>query len=188
MSRTDQESEKSTATPHDAAFKAAFQKKELAESFFRHYFPERIVKRIDFRHMELNNRSYVDEALKEKHSDIVYRTKIRGAMAFLYILFEHQSKPDHWIVFRLLCYMVNLWREHIEQNPKAKTLPVILPAVLYHGRRKWNCPRSLVELTGGAKTWNGTSRISPMISTIFGIMKTNVCSWAMPWPYRLCSI
>jgi len=30
---------KGVKNPHDAAFKAAFEKRELAESFFRHYFP-----------------------------------------------------------------------------------------------------------------------------------------------------
>ena len=40
----------------------------------------------------------------------------------------------------------NIWREFIDQNPKTKELPVILPAVLYHGKRNWNCPRSLTEI------------------------------------------
>jgi len=131
---------------HDAAFKAAFQKRELAKRFFQICFPEKIVRQIDFRYLKLANRSYVDEKLKDKHSDIVYQTKIRGKTAFLYLLFEHQSKPDFWMIFRLLCYMTNLWREFIEQNPGTKELPVILPAVLYHGKRNWNCPRSLAEI------------------------------------------
>ena len=147
MSSISEEFEKPSATPHDAAFKAAFQKKELAKSFFRRFLPKGIVQQIDFRHMKLNNRSYVDEAMREKHSDIVYRTKIKGKTAFLYILFEHQSSPDHWIVFRLLCYMANLWREFLDQNPDARQLPVILPAVLYHGQRPWNAPRFFSEIS-----------------------------------------
>ncbi len=146
MSKIGKAFENATATPHDAGFKAAFQKRELAKNFFRHYFPKEIVEVIDFRYLKLNNRSYVDEKLAEKHSDIVYRTRIRGKLAFLYILFEHQSTPDYWIIFRLLCYMTNLWRESIEREPKAKHLPVILPVVLYHGARKWNVPGSFTEL------------------------------------------
>jgi len=42
--------------------------------------------------------------------------------------------------------VTNLRREFIDQNPKTKELPVILPAVLYHGKRDWNCPRSLAEI------------------------------------------
>jgi len=156
MSGIGDEFEKSKATPLDAAFKAAFQKRDLAKSFFRHYFPEQIVKLIDFRSLKLNNRSYVDEKLKEKHSDIVYRTRIKGKTAFLYILFEHQSTPDRWIVFRLLCYMSNLWREFLESNPKAERLPPVLPAVLYHGRSPWNAPRTMqdiVDLEAGLESY-----------------------------------
>ena len=146
MSRISKIFEKWIGSVHDAAFKAAFQKRELAKRFFQIAFPEKIVRQIDFRYLKLANRSYVDEKLKDKHSDIVYQTKIRGKTAFLYLLFEHQSKPDFWMIFRLLCYMTNLWREFIDQNPKTKELPVILPAVLYHGKQSWNCPRSLAEI------------------------------------------
>lgn len=146
MTRIGEIFEASTGSPHDAAFKAAFKKRELAKSFFRRSLPKKIVRRIDFRYFKLANGSYVDEKWKNRHSDIVYRTKIRGQTAFLYLLFEHQSKPDHWMIFRLLCYMTNLWREFIEQNPEAKRLPVVLPAVLYHGKRKWSAPRSLAEI------------------------------------------
>ncbi len=65
----------------------------------------------------------MDEKLRDKHSDIVYRTKIKGLPAFLYILFEHQSSPDPLMVFRLLCYMVNLWKEYRDQHPKSRKLP-----------------------------------------------------------------
>ena len=132
--------------PHDAAFKAAFQKKELAAAFFRKYLPESISDLIDYERLEIRNASFVDEAFQDRHSDIVYQTRIRGRIGFLYILFEHQSTPDFFMIFRLLCYMVNLWKSHLDQHPQEKTLPAIFPAVLYHGRRKWNAPFTLGEI------------------------------------------
>jgi len=134
------------ASPHDAAFKSAFQRKELACDFFRHYLPENIAKHINFDRLELVNKSYVDEKLKEKHSDIVYKTEISGKTALLYILFEHQSRSDFRMAFRLLCYMANIWKEYLDQNPGAKKLPVIIPTVLYHGRRKWTAPLKFSEI------------------------------------------
>ncbi len=101
MSSIETEFEKSVKTPHDAIIKAILEKIELAKSFFQTYFPEEIVKHIDFDRLELTNKSYVDEKLKEKHSDIVYKTKFKGIDTFLYILFEHQSTPDPMMVFRL---------------------------------------------------------------------------------------
>jgi predicted transposase YdaD len=141
---SDNESEKHN--PHDAAFKSVFQKKELAVSFFRTYLPADIIGRADLDSSELVGKSYVDENMKELHSDIVYRTRLMGKDAFLYLLFEHQSTPDYWIIFRLLCYMTNLWRSYREQYPKKRRLPVIIPLVFYHGRRRWKAPFRFTEL------------------------------------------
>jgi len=118
-------------------------------SFFRHHLPEDIRRHVDLDRLEITDGTYVDEKLRDKHSDIVYRTKIKGLTAFLYILFEHQSSPDPLMVFRLLCYMVNLWREYRDQNPKAKKLPVIIPLVLYHGPEKWNSPMTFSGMIEG---------------------------------------
>ena len=144
-----EEFEKNIKNPHDAAFKNALQRKELARSFFRCYFPDKIVRKIDLASLDLRNKSYVDEKLRDRHSDIVYRTKIKNSDAFLYVLFEHQSAPDRLFIFRLLCYMINLWKEYIDQNPKTQSLPVVLPAVLYHGEKEWNSPDRLWKLFDG---------------------------------------
>jgi predicted transposase/invertase (TIGR01784 family) len=76
-------SEKSVNNPHDAAFKSAFKKLTVAWGFFQSYLPERIRRNIDFDSLEIRDGSYVDEKLKEKHSDIVYKAKFRNSDAFL---------------------------------------------------------------------------------------------------------
>ncbi|QTA81053.1 Putative transposase, YhgA-like [Desulfonema limicola] len=39
--------------------------------------------------------------------------------------------------------------EYLDQNPGAKCLPVIFPAVLYHGKTGWNSSRTLGSLIEG---------------------------------------
>ena len=51
--------------------------------------------------------------------------------------------------FRMLCYMVNLWKDFEAGHPKVHHLPVIFPAVLYHGKQKWNSPLNLREMIDG---------------------------------------
>ena len=145
------EFEKLIKNPHDATFKSAFQKKEVAISFFRGYLPKKIIDRLDLECLDIRDRSYVDEKLRDTHSDIVYQTKIDNSDAFLYLLFEHQSSPDRFFAFRLLCYMVALWKEYIDQNPKARMLPVVIPLTLYHGTGKWNSPDRLWKLLEGGE-------------------------------------
>ncbi len=103
MKHSDDGFEKPVSKPHDAAFKKAFQKKKVARAFFRHYLPTKIVKYIDLNCLEIQNRSYVDKKMKDKHSDMVYRTRIFGKLCYLYLLLEHQSTPDRRMPFRLLC-------------------------------------------------------------------------------------
>lgn len=100
------------------------------------------------------NKSYVDERLKEKHSDIIYKTEIRGKSAFLYILFEHQSRSDLWMIFRLLCYMINIWKEYLDQNPKAEKLPVIIPVVFYHGITEWRASENFVNIVDNGEIFS----------------------------------
>ena len=142
----EQEQEQPVNNPHDAVFRSAFRDREVAESFFRHYLPENIVRHIDFALLEITDGSYVDEKLKDKHADIVYKTRIKDATAFLYVLFEHQSAPDPMMAFRLLCYMVNLWKAYLDQHPAERQLPFIIPMVLYHGARKWDSPEHFREM------------------------------------------
>jgi len=144
-----EEHQQTTEKPHNAAFTAAFQKTDLAESFFRNYLPPEIVRHIDFDHLEYCNKTYVDEKLIDKHSDVVYRTRFSGKDGFLYLLFEHQSTPDPMMAFRLLCYMVNIWKEYIDQNPHENRLPMIVPLVLYHGKRKWNSSIQFSDMIDG---------------------------------------
>jgi len=142
----DEMSDESVSNPHDRAFKSAFQVRKTARKFFEQFLPKVFNRHIDYNHMTSVNKSYVDEKFKEKHSDIVYTVRIKGKIGFLYILFEHQSSPDYWIVFRTLCYMVNLWKGFQDQNPDEKFLPVIIPLILYNGKTGWTAPKSFLEL------------------------------------------
>jgi phenylalanyl-tRNA synthetase beta subunit len=47
---------------------------------------------------------------------------------------------------RLLHYQVRIWGRWRADHPKAKTLPMILPIVMYHGASSWSEPRSFDAL------------------------------------------
>lgn len=42
--------------------------------------------------------------------------------------------------WRMLEYMVRLWRQWLNEHPGARVLPSIIPVVLYHGRYRWRVP------------------------------------------------
>jgi len=122
---------------HDNLFKFTFTQVENAASMLRFLLPAALVALIDFATLALCPGSFVDEDLKERHTDLLFSAKIAGRDAFIYVLFEHQSSFDPLMPFRLLCYMVRIWEAHLKAHPGAKRLPVIVPVVLHHSETGW---------------------------------------------------
>nr|WP_240510132.1 Rpn family recombination-promoting nuclease/putative transposase [Virgibacillus profundi] len=63
-----------------------------------------------------------------------------------YTLMELQSTVDHQMPYRLLLYMVEVWREFVKNSDETKVkqkdfrLPVIIPIVLHNGGGEWTVP------------------------------------------------
>jgi predicted transposase YdaD len=68
-----------------------------------------------------------------------------GLPGFVYFLFEHKSYPDRFVVLQLLRYIIEIWELYLKQHPQAKTLPLIIPIIVYHGKPKGKAIR-LVDL------------------------------------------
>ena len=81
-------------------------RKEVAASFFEQYLPAAITEHFHWPSLELEPTSFVDDSLKHQESDLLFNVKLSGHSASLYVLFEHQKKPDRWMPLRLLSYMV----------------------------------------------------------------------------------
>lgn len=63
---------------HDAFFKEMLSRPEHAASILRLVLSAAIAARIDFASLQLCAGSYVDEALKERHSDLLFSVNIGG--------------------------------------------------------------------------------------------------------------
>ncbi len=133
-------------SPHDKFFKEIFGKPELAADFVRHYLPESIVNSLDLTSLEVQKESFLDEKLEESFADLIYRVRLRNSSqsAFVCLLFEHKSRPDKWVAMQILSYLLKFWERLRAQ--KAKTLPMILPVLFYHGEAKWNYSPTLSAL------------------------------------------
>ncbi len=46
---------------------------------------------------------------------------------------------------RLLRYMLRFWEEWLDEHPRARSLPLLLPIVLHQGAKAWSGARSLAE-------------------------------------------
>ena len=126
--------------PHDIFFRAVFTKEDNARDLLLSVLPQGILGMLDIESVGVDNTSFIDRKLSERHSDLLIRTSLRGAPVLIYILVEHKSYPDRWTVFQLLKYMVRIWERERSQHGKSKTLPSIIPVIFYHGTRRWRLP------------------------------------------------
>jgi hypothetical protein len=111
---------------------------------------------IDYARARTVNRTFIPDDLRKKESDVIhlapYRDLVSGKVReiLIYILIEHQSRPDPMMGLRLLLYITQLWdlqrREYLEKKTPVSEwrLRPIVPIVFYTGRRRWT-PNLSVE-------------------------------------------
>ena len=132
--------------PHDALFQYTFSQPEYAAQLIRGNLPAAIAERIDWGSLERIPGSFVDEECAWRHTDLLFRAKLSGRDALIYLLFEHQSTSDRLMALRLLGYLTRIWEKVVKGDPNAKLLPAVIPLVLYHGKRGWSAPTRFVDL------------------------------------------
>jgi hypothetical protein len=124
--------------PHDALFKWTFSQPELAAAELRAVLPPSLVDRLDLDRLALAEGSFIDRDLQGSQADRLFSVPCDGQLAFVYVLFEHQSTVDPLMPLRLLAYMVRIWQRHVaERGGTALPLPIIIPVVLHHSDTGW---------------------------------------------------
>ena len=135
--------------PHDALFKVVLGQPEHARGVLRAVVPPVLAEALDWQTLTLRPGSFVDAALRHQHTDLLYSATWRnGGEALAFLLFEHQSTPptEGLMAYRLLRYQDRIWEHWRADHPKARTLPMIIPIVMYHGTTPWLEPRSFEAL------------------------------------------
>ncbi len=129
--------------PHDKIFKETMSDIETAKDFFRNYLPEELLKLIDLDNISVDKDSFIEKELGEYFSDILYKINLLGKESYIYFLFEHKSYNYKKISLQLLEYMIKIWKLKVKQR---KTLPIIIPIVIHHGKIKWNVGLNLSDI------------------------------------------
>jgi len=140
------------ASGHDRGYKLLFSDPTLVEELLRGFLPGTWTDKLDFTTLERMGGSFVSADLRERHSDLIWRLRLRGeeggGWVYVYLLLEFQSTVDPFMALRLLTY-TGLLLEEIVRKEKLKPgdrLPAVLPLVLYNGDRRWRAPLRLESL------------------------------------------
>ncbi|WP_329408944.1 Rpn family recombination-promoting nuclease/putative transposase [Nocardia vinacea] len=136
------------SNPHDAYFRNVLGRPAEAASELRLVLPKEIVARLDWATLEVQSGTFVSDELRSRQSDLLFRTRLDGRDAFVYILLEHQSRSDNLMPFRMLEYVVNIWSHYLRSQPDARLLPPIIPVVVHVGPNgyRWTAPMDVADL------------------------------------------
>jgi len=136
--------------PHDKGYKYILSIKRLFVELLRSFVDQGWAQNINPEDVELVDKSFILPDFKNREADLVYKVNIDGSNIYFYLL-ELQSSVDFQMPYRLLLYMVEIWRTVLkdinkkEASKKDFRLPVIIPCVLYNGTDKWTAKRSFKE-------------------------------------------
>ena len=131
-----------TARPHDALFKWAFEAPTDAAALLRELLPPALREAIAWETLDGASGSFVDVALADRHSDLLFTVRLRaGDAAPAYLLLEHQSTDDPDIPLRMLSYQTRIWSRFRKEQPGTR-LPPILGVLVRHLPGGWTSARS----------------------------------------------
>ena len=121
--------------PHDAAYKLLFSFPEMVRDLLDGFVSGDWVAELDLSTLERWPESQVDDTLRERHQDRVWRVRYRHRWLYVLVLLEFQSTVDRTMAVRVLAYSALLYHDLLRTG--AEPLPPLLPIVLHHGSGRW---------------------------------------------------
>ena len=121
---------------HDELSRKFLTDISTARDFLRLHLDKDIVAKCDLNTLTIESGSYIEDDLKKLASDIVYKVDLvdSTSCAYVYMLIEHQSRPEKLMPIRILRYQLSILQKHIDENKVEGDLPLVVPMVFYNGK------------------------------------------------------
>lgn len=137
---------------HKHGYGFLFRDPEYMKRLIRDFVDRDFFNQLDFSDCEpLLEKTYLTDEYREFAEDLVFKIRLRGKVAYVYILVEFQSTPDKFISVRILNYLSLFYLDFIKEFKQAndrlpESLPPVLPLMLYNGEDPWNVPDNVRDL------------------------------------------
>lgn len=128
---------------HDKIFRKILNVKFEAADFINETL--NLKNKITENQIEKYTSSFVTSSLKNEESDVIYKLKDKN----IFFLIEHQTKVDYTMPLRILDYETAIIKSAIDYEKfgqKNYKIPIVIPIVLYTGKRKWNAQTYINEI------------------------------------------
>ena len=126
---------------HDTAIREVLNDKEEASILINEVLGLKGENKITKDMLETQDNRFITSSYYNKETDIIYKIKSKN----IYILIEHQSKVEKSMAKRIAEYEIEIIRKH-EREKKNTKIPLIIPIIVYTGKRRWTATKNLSEL------------------------------------------
>ncbi len=136
--------------PHDKVFRRVFKQVEHALGALRALVGEDLEARLDWQTLRIEPGSYVEEALRDLMSDLLFSVRLRGGnqRTLLYLLWDHQRRPDRMMPLRFHNYGGRALHDYTQSAGAIPGyVPALIPLLVYQGPGEWPGPHLLSELS-----------------------------------------
>ncbi len=135
-------------TEHDHGYKRLFSHPEMIRDLLLGFIPADWIAELDFTTLKKYPTEFIDDRLRNRRSDVIWRVRWGKNWLYLHLLLEFQSGVQRFMAMRLFTYIDLLYQDLIRsrQLGRPRRLPSVLPIVLYNGRRHWTAPTDLDAL------------------------------------------
>ena len=118
-----------------------------------------ILESLDVQHIQQDRTTFIQPDFAHIESDIVLQVPfLRDKLAIIiYILIEHQSEPDPFMILRLLDYISAIYKRQrrlwvdAHNSMAGFLLQPVLPIVFYTGTKRWDSLPAFRDLEQGGK-------------------------------------
>ncbi len=114
----------------DKSLKSLFEVKRQFVELIKTFVKEEWTEKLTEENLELADKDFIMTNIHETRADLIYRVKDED---IYFVLLEFQSTEDRKMPYRLLSYILEIWRRY----EKKDNLPVAIPCVLYTGNSEW---------------------------------------------------
>ena len=160
------EPEHAVSQPHDKYFQRVFSNEQDAASLLRTCVPRPLADTLNWSTLTLLRGRFVADDWRRNETDMLYSVEREGTETpvLVYVLLEHQSRPDRWLRLRLLGYCVQVWQQWQRKHDDEEWLPLLVPLVFYQGAQRWEYEREFAELiTDAAPSWRWVPRFEHLL-------------------------
>ena len=136
---------KNHASPHDWFTHECLSEPEVMKNLIEKYLSKEDLLGMNLKTLKSENTDFLNQILGKKSCDLLFSVQKNNKKSYIYLLLEQQSSVDYSMMTRMLEYMLCIYQKHLKDYPDSKKLPLVLPILLYTGKKKYTAPLSLKE-------------------------------------------